>query len=145
IAQARSTNLFWGLLRPDEALAVGEAALEATTDPALRAELQAGEGAILTFGGHPGDAVAVLDAVDTTASARVGVLWAIPRAVSLSMVGSTTEAVAVAEDGWESHLRLEDALVVAHPGTHMVNKVFALCDAGRLAEAVELGPLGYDV
>ena len=40
---------------------------------------------------------------------------------------------------------MADPLALAHPGTHIVNQVFALVEAGRLDEADELAGIGYEV
>jgi ATP/maltotriose-dependent transcriptional regulator MalT len=59
-------------------------------------------------------------------------------APALAAAGRTAEAAAVAEAGYDDHVALGDELAIAHPAMHVVNQVFALTEAGRLAEAERL-------
>jgi ATP/maltotriose-dependent transcriptional regulator MalT len=70
---------------------------------------------------------------------------AIVAAVALATTGRTADAVSTAEAGFADHLALGDALAIAHPATHIVNQVFALTEAGRLAEAERLARAGAEV
>ena len=45
----------------------------------------------------------------------------------------------------DDHLALGDELAISSPGTHRVNQLFALVQAGRLAEAEEKGRAWFDV
>jgi DNA-binding CsgD family transcriptional regulator len=58
------------------------------------------------------------------------------------MVGRTAHAIAAAEAGRADHAALGDELAIAHPAMHVVNQVFALTEAGRLAEAEQLARTG---
>src|SRR5262249_28201470 len=49
------------------------------------------------------------------------------------------------ELGYAEHVALGDELAIAHPATHVVNQVFALTEAGRLAEAEQLARAGADI
>ena len=68
----RVRNLMWGLDRADEALAVNRATCADISDDEGRAELVADEAMVLAFGGHPADALAVLD-VHEPGGPRTGV------------------------------------------------------------------------
>jgi DNA-binding CsgD family transcriptional regulator len=53
--------------------------------------------------------------------------------------------VSVAEAGYADHMALGDELAIAHPAMHIVNQVFGLTEAGRLAEAEQLARAGADI
>ena len=76
---------------------------------------------------------------------RTQVVRAIAGAVALATAGRTAEAVALAQAGYADHVALGDELAIAHPATHIVNQVFALTEAGRLAEAEQLARTGAEV
>ena len=61
------------------------------------------------------------------------------------MTGRTAEAVRVAEAGYADHVALGDELAIAHPAMHIVNQVFALTEAGGLAEAEQLARAGTEI
>ena len=61
------------------------------------------------------------------------------------MIGRTAEAVAVSEQAYDDHLALGDELAIASPGTHRVNLLFALVQAGRLGEAEARGRAWFEV
>ena len=134
IATVRRRNLFRGRRRDAEAVAVAEAAMRRVTSPAARDELRAGEAEVLAFSGQPHQALALVEGVDVSVL-RLRVLAAIPSAVALTMVGRTAEAIALSEQAYDDHLALGDELGIASPGTHRVNLLSALIQAGRLDEA----------
>jgi len=70
---------------------------------------------------------------------------AIVGSVAVATTGRTAEAVKVAEAGFTDHAALGDELAIAHPATHIINQVFALTEAGRLAEAEQLARAGADI
>ena len=104
----------------------------------------ADEASVLTFSGHPGRALAVLERI-TGGDRRTRVVRAIAGAPALAMTGRTAEAVRAAEDGYADHDALGDELAIAHPAMHIVNQVFALTEAGRLAEAEQLARAGTEI
>ena len=53
--------------------------------------------------------------------------------------------MSVAEAGYADHVALGDELAIAHPAMHIVNQVFALTEAGRLAEAEQLARDGAEI
>jgi len=61
------------------------------------------------------------------------------------MTGRTADAVKTAEVGYTDHFALGDELAIAHPAMHLVNQVFALAEAGRLAEAEQLARAGAEI
>jgi len=102
------------------------------------------EASVLTFSGQPGRALAVLERI-TGGDRRTRVVRAIAGAPALAMTGRTAEAVRVAEAGYADHVALGDELAIAHPAMHIVNQVFALSEAGRLAEAEQLAQAGAEI
>lgn len=144
IATVRRRNLFWGCRQDAEAIAVVRAVVPRLASRAARDELLTGEAEVLTFSGRPEDALALLDRVDASVP-RVAVLAADARAAALAIMGRTAEAVTVSQRGYDEHVALGDELAIAQPGTHVVNQTWALTEAGRLAEAEELGRTWVDL
>src|SRR6516164_9249089 len=144
LAVTRAKNAQWGLCQPEAALAINATARTVITSSPLAEELVADEASVLTFSGHPGRALAVLERI-TGGDQRTRVVRAIAGAPALAMTGRTTEAVREAEDGYADHVALGDELAIAHPAMHIVNQVFALSEAGRLAEAAQLAQAGAEI
>jgi len=144
LAVTRAKNAQWGLCQPEAALAINAAARAVVTSPPLAEELVADEASILTFSGRPGRALAVLERI-AGGDRRTRVVRAIAGAPALAMTGRTGDAVRVAEDGFTDHAALGDDLAIAHPAMHIVNQVFALTEAGRLADAERLARAGAEI
>lgn len=144
VAAARQTNLFWGLLRADDAVAVIRAARDAVAGDEARAALISAEASTVMYGGRPDLALALLDGLSGE-DARARVLRAIPEAPALALGGQTAAAIRVADRGLEEHLGLIEEIAISHPGTHVATKVLALGEAGRIAEGLELAAAGYQV
>jgi DNA-binding NarL/FixJ family response regulator/tetratricopeptide (TPR) repeat protein len=143
LAVMRAKNAQWGLCQPEAALAINAAARAVVTSPPLAEELVADEASILTFSGRPDRALAVLERI-AGRDRRTRVVRAIAGAPALAAAGRTAEAVSVAEAGYADHVALGDELAIAHPAMHIVNQVFALTEAGRLAEAEQLARAGAE-
>jgi DNA-binding CsgD family transcriptional regulator len=143
LAVTRAKNANWGLCQPEAALRINAGARAVVTSHPYVEELLADEASVLMFSGHPDRALAVLEHI-TGSDARTRVVRAIVAAVALATTGRTAEAVGVAEAGFADHVVLGDELAIAHPATHIVNQVFALTEAGRLAEAEQLARAGAE-
>lgn len=143
LAVTRAKNAQWGLCDPEAALAVNAAARAVITSASLAEELIADEASVLTFSGYPGQALTVLARI-TGEDPRTRVIRAIASAPALAMTGRTAQAIAAAEAGLADHGALGDELAIAHPAMHVVNQVFALTEAGRLAEAEQLARAGAE-
>ena len=137
LAATRAKNANWGLCQPESALAIIAEASRTVSSKPLVDELTADRASVLMFSGHPERALAVLSDI-TGEEARTRVVQAIAAAPALATMGRTAEAVAVAEAGFTDHVALGEELAIAHPGTHIINQVFALTEAGRLAQAESL-------
>jgi DNA-binding CsgD family transcriptional regulator len=144
LAAIRGKNAHWGLCQPEAALAINATARAVVTSAPLAKELVADEAAVLMFSGRPDRALAVLERIDG-GDRRTAVVLAIVGAVALATTGRTADAVAMAEAGFTDHAALGDELAIAHPATHVVNQVFALTEAGRLAEAEQLARAGAEI
>jgi DNA-binding CsgD family transcriptional regulator len=144
IVVSRTKNLHWGLCDPQRALEVNTRARRRLSSRAYLDELASNEAAIHMFSGHPD--LALNDLTEVKADdVRGRAVRAIVLSPALACAGRTTEAVEVAEAGFVDHTDLGDELAIAHPGTHVVNQVFALTEAGRLADAGSIARLGAEV
>ncbi len=144
LAVTRAKNAHWGMCQPEAALAINAAARAVVESRPLVEELVADEASIWMFSGHPDRAMAVLEQI-AGSDRRTRVIRAIVEAVALATTGRTADAVAVAEAGFADHTALGDELAVAHPATHIINQVFALTEAGRLAEAEHMARAGAEI
>jgi len=144
LAVTRAKNAQWGLCQPQTALSINASARAVITSGPLAEELTADQASVLVFSGQPGQALAVLEGISGS-DARTRVVRAIAAAPALAVTGRTADAVGVAEAGYAGHLALGDELAIAHPAMHLVNQVFALTEAGRLAEAEQLARQGAEI
>ena len=144
LAETRAKNAPWGLCQPETALAINAAAREVVPSGPLMEELVADAASVLTFSGQPERALAALEHMDGTGR-RTRVVRAIAAAYPLAVTGRTADAVETARAGYTDHLALGDELAIAHPAMHLVNQVFALTEAGRLADAEKLGREGAEI
>jgi DNA-binding CsgD family transcriptional regulator len=144
VATVRRRNLLRGCRRDDEALEVGREAADAVVSAEARAELLAGEAEILAVSGRVVESLALLAQLPSSPP-RIQVLGAIARASALATIGQTADAISVSKQAYRDHLALGDELAISSPGTHRVNQIFALVQAGRLAEADEKGRAWFDV
>jgi DNA-binding CsgD family transcriptional regulator/tetratricopeptide (TPR) repeat protein len=144
LAVTRVKNAHWGLCQPEAALTINAAARAVVTSDPLVEELAADEAAVRMFSGRPDSALAVLEQLTGT-DRRTRVVRAIVGSPALAAAGRTAEAVKVAEAGYADHVALGDELAIAHPATHIINQVFALTEAGRLAEAEQLARAGAEI
>ena len=137
LAVTRARNAYWGLCQAGMALAIISAARAVITTGRLAEELTADEASVLVFSGHPARALDVLGR-STGSDRRTRVARAIAAAPALAVTGRTAEAVETARVGYAEHVALGDELAIAHPAMHLVNQVFGLAEAGRVAEAEQL-------
>jgi len=144
IAVARTGNAFWGLCQPETALAIiAQARAEVTSRPFLD-RLDVNEAAVLMFSGHPEPALAILARI-AVGDTRMQVVRAIVEAPALAITGETSKAVAIAEAGAAAHSALDEQLLVAHPTTHIFNRVFAMTEAGQLSAAEQIARAGTEI
>jgi DNA-binding CsgD family transcriptional regulator len=108
-----------------------------------RAELMAQEAWIAVHSGHPARARKVIAALPAVAAPRVTAVRALAESYVLSLTGFPDAALALAQQGHAIHLELGDRLWVDGPAGHVIARVLALTEAGRLTEAAELAAVGY--
>ncbi len=142
VVATRVRNLTWGLLRPEEALAISRATRARVTDPVRHQELLAVEARVLTHAGRPAEALAALAALDAPGDRRTAVLRAVPHATALVMTGRCVDGLAVARAGFAEQGELSDQLAMVHPSTHLVIEAYALAEAGDLPGAAERAASG---
>lgn len=142
-ATLRTKNLQWGLCDWTTGLQVVDDAI-AAMGPDAGVDVVAEKGSVLLFSGRPQEALDLFTTIEHRTD-RTQVLISLVESPSYAAVGQTARAVEAAETGFAVHIAMEDPLALAHPGTHFVNQVFALVEAGRLDEADELAGVGYEV
>jgi DNA-binding CsgD family transcriptional regulator len=138
LASLRVRNLVFGLRRRDDALRVLNETRTSVADQTMRDELTTDEAIVWIFDGRPMDALAVLESITPGEDARVTVLHDIAATLALLAVGRCESAAQLARKSYADHLALGDAVVIAHPGVHVIHRAHALTDAGHLDHAERL-------
>ena len=114
------------------------------TDEVWRDELAAQQATFELLVGHPREAIDLSRPMLEHAAGRPFVVAAIAAAPALAISGNSSEAIAVADRGLDAHLRLGDQLVFSDPGIHVMARILALGEAGRLEEAHSTAQAVYD-
>lgn len=143
-ASGRAIALFWGLARPQDASRVLDETRARVTDEVWRDELAAQQATFELLVGHPREAIDLSRPMLEHAAGRPFVVAAIAAAPALAISGNSSEAIAVADRGLDAHLRLGDQLVFSDPGIHVMARILALGEAGRLEEAHSTAQAVYD-
>jgi ATP/maltotriose-dependent transcriptional regulator MalT len=144
IAEIRSRNLMWGALRLEDALAVNNRARAGLDHDDAIAELTMSEALLLTYAGRPSDALAVLEPVRDVTEPRGRAVLALAEIPALVGVGRSETAAERALQAYAEHSQLPDQIAIPRPGVHLITRVYALTEAGRLAEAAQLAAVAYD-
>lgn len=125
----------WGLNQPDEALSTLAAASERVELDVLREAMRAVRANVFAYSTRPqaaldelGNLTSDIPAISDTA--------AVARAAALVQVGRTDDAEALARSTYETALARPAGESPIHPALHLVVRSFALCEAGRIDEAV---------
>jgi DNA-binding winged helix-turn-helix (wHTH) protein len=132
----RSGNLFYGLTRPNDALAAADEGLAHITEPVARLRVEAARAVIQVMSGDVGG---TLDATTAIPSREVDPLvrFEIVRARSLAQAaaGRCEDALELVTEGEVIHQEFDDDL--HRPGVTVLefNRLTALTELGRLAEA----------
>ena len=113
-------------------------------DEADRDELVTDEALTLLHSNRPDEALLALSQMSQEPTARAAVLRSIAEIPALIATGRCERALALVDDAYVAHTSLGDPAVMAHPGIHIVYKIQALLEAGRIDEAQELAALGSD-
>ncbi|MFD1658429.1 AAA family ATPase [Streptomyces caeni] len=138
---ARGSNLFWGLLRPDLALALADEA-RSSLAAEHHGELAALAAMVLTFTDQPQQALALLDTVPRGAGQRPTPLRALGESAALAVAGRTAEALTLVDEA-EADARADaplpaDLFDFLHPSTRLMGRAIVLHESGRLPEASAL-------
>lgn len=135
LAVSRSTNLLAGLVRPEAALRVAEAASARIGEAESPGRLAAVHAQVLYYLGRSGAALEVAAPVLDRAEGRVLVDLAPAAALALIDAGDLAHAVDVARRAHAAHLSLDGPPPAFGPHVHLLSGGVALAHAGRLAEA----------
>lgn len=143
VAVLRTLNLFWGCGRVTDALAVTSGARADMTSPVGQRVLSVLEGSMHAVSGQPVRALALLEGlpgdIDQAPNINIWLVGMMMRCAALAAVGRTTEAEEWAEQAYATHKEIDEQAQLPHPGVQLNSKVIALAQAGRLAEAREVG------
>lgn len=145
LAVTRADNLFRGLNRREDAVAVLTSAGEAVSDEGCRAELAVRGG---FFDIMAGDVIAGLDPVLAVASAepsRASVTACLAGTFGLTASGRCEDAVDLAERGFDAASHLGAEFMVLPPAAQRFAQCLALVEAGRLVEAERTGRATYEL
>ncbi|MFF8848273.1 helix-turn-helix transcriptional regulator [Streptomyces sp. NPDC015127] len=142
ITMERTQSLFWGAARVQEALAVNDAARQATSHPAVREALTVNEGAMRVCAGQPWEGLALLESVEQNPDDRVRLYGLALKVAALSAIGRTREAVRLGEWAYQEHLRASVGTVIQHPTAQLNPLTTAYADSGELKLACETAERG---
>lgn len=142
-AMVRTWNLFWVAAHTQKAFEVNEAARRHVTGRACRRLLTLNEASLMTVSGRPAQGLALLDGleadIEESQDINSWLVAAMSRTAGLAYVGRTREAVDWGRSSHAAHLEANDrTLGPAHPASQLVPVIFALTDAGNLAEAANV-------
>jgi DNA-binding CsgD family transcriptional regulator len=139
VAMGRSTNMFAGLGLAERAMAINADALTAVAEANWRAELVAHGATFELLLGRPVPALRAVAHLLERAEGRPFVQAAIVSVPALVVTGRCERAATLAESAYAVHSALGLQPELAHPAIHLVGRIFALYEAGRIDDAVALG------
>ena len=144
ITEIRTRNLMWGLLRPDEALAVNGDVRERLRHRPGVGELTLNEALLLTYSGRPVDALAVLAPVPETDSPRERAMRALAELPAIVATGRCATGADRLGRAFVEQMAAADQIAIPGPGNHLLIRAYALAECGRLAEATALATATYE-
>jgi ATP/maltotriose-dependent transcriptional regulator MalT len=144
ITEIRTRNLMWGLLHPDEAIEVNRAVRSQLQDATAVEELTLNEALLFMYSGRPLDALAVLEPIGDLTRRRARTLRALIEVPALIAIGRCETAEAEAARAFAEQSELPDQIAIPGPGVHIIMRVFALSESGRLGHATALATAAYD-
>jgi ATP/maltotriose-dependent transcriptional regulator MalT len=139
LASTRMDNLFVGLGRLTDAMAVGEQAEVLIGDQSCRDEITAQRARLLYLSGHTAAATELLDPLIARVEGRTLVSVCITGASCLGQSGRIAQALEMTERGYAAHLGLDGGSMSLGPYIHLVTRTLLLTLSGRLHDAEELG------
>jgi DNA-binding CsgD family transcriptional regulator len=144
ITEIHARNVMWGLARPEDAIEINRLARDRVSDPRGREELTLSEAVLLTYSGRPLDALDVLESMGPLSDPRARALRAVAEIPALIAAGRPATAAEAASVAFVEHSALPDQIAIPRPGVHMLTRVYALAECGRLDDAVALGTAAYE-
>jgi len=135
LALKRSGNLFRGLGRHEDALALVEAAEAVVQSPALRGELIAQRGWFAVFSGQVEAALELLTPLLDRNDRRTFSEAALAAAVAHTLAGRPITAIGLLDDALGVRLELGDQVQLAPPGMLLAALAMAQGDAGHLHDS----------
>lgn len=143
LALARASNLFRGLGRTDEALAVLDAAEASVSSPGLLTEIAARRALFAVFSGN------LIEAIDLTSG--LGVIddrgsceSALMASVALALAGRTEDALDVATRATAARERLGDQVQLGETGTYLAAVAFAQIERGEILRGFDTAAAAYE-
>jgi DNA-binding CsgD family transcriptional regulator/tetratricopeptide (TPR) repeat protein len=144
IIEVHTRNLMWGLMRPDDALEHGRLALRRLEDHPAAAELVLNEAMLLTYSGRPLEIVSLLESVPPLVEPRARAMRAHAELPALVAIGRSVTAAEGALAAFAEQRQIPDEIALASPEVHMITRMYALAESGRLRDASELAANAYD-
>jgi DNA-binding CsgD family transcriptional regulator len=144
LLEMRARNLMWGLSRDDEALAVNASGLDRLSDARALEDLTLNEALLLTYSGRPTEALTLISSLGRPSDDRALALRAIAEVPALIATGSVLTAAAEAQRAWHELVDALDQVALPQVGVLVIHQIYALTDAGHLAEAATLATAVYD-
>ena len=143
IIELHTRNLMWGLSKPTEALEHNRAARDRLSGHPSRSELTLNEAMLLTYSGRPLDILSVLESADPPRDARERSLRAHAELPALVAIGKCATAAEEALRAFAEQRDLPDQIAIPTPEVHLITRMYALAECGRLAEASALASGAY--
>ena len=144
LAAMRVRNLMWGLDRADDSLRVNRETRAVLTSVDSIDELITDEALTLVHTQRPTEALAALAQMSATPAPRSRVLRAIAEVPAQIALGRCETALAMTLVAHAEHRALGDQTAIAHRGVHVIHRIDALTDAGRISEARAIAADGYE-
>ncbi|MFN7150994.1 MAG: LuxR C-terminal-related transcriptional regulator, partial [Microthrixaceae bacterium] len=144
LALARSANLFRGLGKAADALAVLDAAEADIDDPALRDELTAQRSSFAWITGDLDRALELSEPLLRGGGGRAAAEAGLQAAAAHAVAGRSATAVALASAALDERLRLGDDVQLVSPVTYVVALSLALCEEGAIEDSIRLADEHYE-
>lgn len=143
-AMTLAETRFWGLGRAEEAQAVLAEVETRLVDDEWLGEVVGLRASYDLLAGRPLDALGAVSPLLERGAGRAFVQAGSVAAPALAIIGRGDEAIAVADAALAAHVGLGNLDIMGDPGIHLVSRVLALVELGRLAEAAATARAGYD-
>ncbi len=144
IVELHTRNLMWGLTRPDDALAHNRAVAARLQSRPAGGELAINEAMLLTYSGRPLEILSVLDSVVESDDPRQRSLRAHAELPALVAIGRCDTAAEGAARAFAEQRDLPDQIAIPAPEVHLITRMYALAESGRLPDATALAAAVYE-